>query len=313
MSGAGAMEARALPLVSIVTPCLNSAPFLEQTILSVLGQDYPRIEYLVMDGGSRDGTLDILRKYEAEARLRWHSEPDHGQADAVNRGFLRSSGEIFAFLNADDLLLPGAVREAVRALAEHPEVACVYGEARYVDASGATLGRYEIEDFDAARLATRCYICQPAAFLRREAFAGAGMLDSGLDFALDYDLWIRLARAGKLLRIGEFLAAARMHPGAKTLRARRDVYREAALVVGRHFGYVPFCYAYGWACARLDPRDGFFEPVPPSLAKYFLALGWGTTRNRWRPFRFWKEWWLAGQDALRRGAWPPRVRREPKP
>jgi glycosyltransferase involved in cell wall biosynthesis len=311
MNSAAALETQRLPLVSIVTPCLNSARFLEETILSVLGQDYPRIEYIVMDGGSQDGTLEILRRYEAS--LRWNSAPDRGQADAVNRGFLQSSGEIFAFLNADDLLLPGAVSAAVRGLAENLGAAGVYGEAWHVDESGGTLGRYETEDFDVARFQTTCFICQPAAFLRREAFQGVGMLDPALEYALDYDLWIRVARTGKLVRTGEFLAASRMHRATKTLRNRREVYREAALVVKRHFGYVPFAYAYGWACARLDSRDGFLEPVPASVAKYSLALVWGTLTNPRHPFRFWKEWWAAGQDALRRDAWPPPVRRRPKP
>src|SRR5271155_70698 len=116
-----------MPLVSIVIPCLNTARFIEQTIESVLDQDYPRIEYIVMDGGSTDGTLDILRKYEHS--LRWQSAPDRGTADAVNRGFALGQGEILAFLNADDLYHPHAVSTAVRALRDHPEAASVYGDA----------------------------------------------------------------------------------------------------------------------------------------------------------------------------------------
>src|SRR5579859_3606703 len=115
------------PLVTIVTPCLNSARFLEQTIHSVLEQDYPRIEYIVMDGGSTDATLDILRKYES--KLRWESQPDSGAADAVNRGFALGAGEILGFLNADDVYHAGAVSAAVRHLRENPEAAAVYGDA----------------------------------------------------------------------------------------------------------------------------------------------------------------------------------------
>src|SRR5215469_4305509 len=153
------------PLVSIVTPCLNAARFIEETIQSVLAQDYPAIEYIVMDGGSNDGTLDILKRYQG--RLRWLSAKDKGQADAVNRGFALTQGEIFAFLNADDTYLPGAVALAVEGFARKPEPAVVYGDAWYVDETGKRLGRYPVEPYDPYRLERRCIICQPAAFIRR--------------------------------------------------------------------------------------------------------------------------------------------------
>src|SRR5579871_3122093 len=114
-------DPKQVPLVSIVTPSLNMGRFLEETILSVLEQDYPHVEYLVMDGGSSDGTLETLRRYDG--RLRYISAPDSGQADAVNRGFAQTSGPIFAFLNADDTYLPGALSAVVQAFQDHPEAA----------------------------------------------------------------------------------------------------------------------------------------------------------------------------------------------
>src|SRR5208283_1258809 len=135
-----------MPLVSIVTPCRNAARFIGETVRSVLDQDYPDVEYLIMDGASTDGTLDVLAPYRT--RLGVVSAPDHGQADAVNRGFAQTCGAIFAFLNADDLYHAGAIRAAVEAFATHPEAAAVYGEARYIDESGRPVGKYPVEPFD---------------------------------------------------------------------------------------------------------------------------------------------------------------------
>jgi len=297
--------------VSIVTPSLNMAPFLEQAIQSVLTQDYPNLEYLVMDGGSTDGTPDILRKYEG--RLRWESRSDRGQSDAVNRGFLQSRGSIFAFLCADDAYLPGAIRTAVRHLQARPEYGGVYGEGYLVDAQGAILGLYPAREFDSEALSSQCIICQPAAFLRREVFAGAGMLDPELHYALDWDLWIRVAKRRRLLKVDECLAISRMHRGNKTLRHRRGVYREQLEVLRRHYGYAPFPHVYGYCCALLDARDGFYEPVPASLAKYALSWLVGSWRNWRRPLRYWTECWRAGLDAWRRKAWRPWAGRSPRP
>src|SRR5580698_405145 len=166
------------PRVTIVTACLNAERFLEQTIRSVLDQDYPCIEYVVMDGGSTDGTTDILRKYERS--LVWQSSPDRGTADAVNRGFAHAQGEIFGFLNADDVYHPRAVSTAVRALRENPEVAGVYGDGWWIDEHGSRIAPYPVRDFDRALLERECFICQPASFFRRQAFESAGGLDPDL-------------------------------------------------------------------------------------------------------------------------------------
>src|SRR5437867_5556810 len=128
-----------LPLVSIVTPSFNQAAFLEQTILSVLNQDYPKIEYIVMDGGSSDGSVDIIRRYE-ERLASWTSQRDNGQTDAIRRGFDRATGTIFAWLNSDDLLAPSAVRIAVDAFRRFPDAGVVYGDRLHIDAKGNVIG-----------------------------------------------------------------------------------------------------------------------------------------------------------------------------
>jgi len=276
-----------LPLVSIVTPSYNAAGFLEETIQSVLSQDYPRIEYIVMDGGSTDGTLDILRKYEG--RLRYESQPDRGQTDAINKGFKLSRGSVFAFLCADDTYLPGAVGTAVRHLQANPGHAGIYGEGYLTDENGKILCRYPIREFDPELLKSDCFICQPASFLRRDAFLEAGMMDVNLQFGLDYDFWIRLAQRHTLRKVDDYLATSRMHRGAKTLRDRAAVFKASIDILEAHYGYAPYTQIYGYCSALLDPRDGFFEPVRPSPFKYALAVLYGSLRNFRHLPRYWKE------------------------
>jgi glycosyltransferase involved in cell wall biosynthesis len=290
------MESEDRPLVSIITPSFNMAGFLEETIQSVLSQDYSNIEYIVIDGGSTDKTLDILRKYEG--RLRYVSEPDRGQTDAINKGFNLSRGSVFAFLCADDTYLPGAVGTAVRHLLANPGHAGIYGEGYLTDETGVNLGRYPTRGFDAELLRTECLICQPAAFLWRDAFLRAGMMDVTLRNGLDYDLWIRLAKHHTLLKVDEYLATSRMHRGSKTLRERAGVFKASIDVLKAHYGYAPFSHVYGYCCALVDRRDGFFEPVPPSLFKYGLALLYGSLRNPRHLRRYWREWLEQGSPRL---------------
>jgi glycosyltransferase involved in cell wall biosynthesis len=271
------------PLVSIVTPCLNGARYIEETIASVLTQDYPQIEYLVMDGGSTDGTLDVLKRYEG--KLRWQSGPDGGQADAVNRGFAQTSGEILAFLNADDAYLPGAVARAVEAFGTHQKAAVVYGGGWYVDENSTRLSRYPVEPFDPARLQRRCFLCQPAAFIRRDAFAAVNGLDSRLRFAMDYDLWIRLADR-EFVKIDPDLAASRLHSGAKTVAQTATAMRETIGVLKRHYGYAPYNWIYGYAHQRLTGDSLATSPPRPSLASAGRALALGLGYNWRHPIRY---------------------------
>jgi len=277
------------PLVSIVTPCLNAEQFLEEAITSVLSQDYPRIEYIVMDGGSTDGTIEILKRYEQQ--LRWVSERDHGTADAINRGFSLSSGEIFTYLNADDLYLPGAISAAVRAFEAAPGAGVVYGDAWWVDESGARIAPYPTQDFDRTLLARECFICQPASFLRREAFDQAGRMDPDLHVTFDYELWMRLARTCEIRRISGELALSRMHRANKSLGKRNEVFRETFRILRRHYGYVPFQWVYAHLCYQADGRDQFLEPFQPSTWQYLKSLPAGLFINRGAAPRYFAEWW----------------------
>lgn len=277
-----------LPLVSIVTPCYNMAGYVGETVQSVLDQDYPRIEYVVMDGGSTDGTLEILEKYKG--RLSCHSGPDGGAADAINQGFRRCQGEIFTFLNADDYYLPGAVTTAVRHLMEHPEAGVVYGEASWVDEKGLAIGDYPTRPFDPERLRQECFICQPAAFMRRSAFESVGMMDAEWRLTFDYDLWIRMARRHRMLKVDERLAASRMHRESISFGSRRRVLEETMRLLQRHYAYIPFQRVHSYCSYLLDRRDQFFEPLRPSFLKYALSLPAGLFYNRRHPWRYLKEW-----------------------
>ena len=235
-----------LPLVSIITPSLNQGRFIRDTIESVLSQDYPRLEYIVMDGGSTDDTLDILRGYGD--RLIWRSAPDAGQADAVNSGFRLAKGEILGWLNSDDTYHPGAVKAAVGHLASNTDTAMVYGDACYIDENNAVTGTYPTENFDMNRLAAACIICQPTAFIRRAALDTVGMLDPGLRYCMDYDLWIRLGARFRIDRIARFLANSRRYPETKSWSHRDHLFEEIYAVAERSFGDVSphwrVCRAY---------------------------------------------------------------------
>ena len=264
------------------------AGYLEETIRSVLDQDYPDVEYIVMDGGSTDGTLAILERYRD--RLRFESGPDGGAAAAINRGFTLSSGDILAFLNADDTYLPGAVPAAVRAFSELGDSAVVYGDAWWVDAAGEILKPYPTRAFDPALLASECFISQPAAFFRRSAFESVGGLNPALHYTFDYDLWLRLARTHRMHKIEGYLARSRMHSESKTLGHRREVFEETLSMLKKNCGYAPFAWVYAYACYLVDGRDQFFQPLEPGLFKYALSLPIGLWRNPRRPVRFLREW-----------------------
>ena len=187
------------PLVSIITPSYNQAAFLEKTICSVLEQDYPAIEYMVVDGASKDASIEIIKKYENRLTW-WVSEKDSGQAEAINKGLARAKGEYVAWLNSDDYLMPGAVSAAVEALRQNPDASFVYGNVRVVTLDGKVLNTLTYKDWTLVDLMTFHIIGQPAVFMRRSALEKTGFLDQSLNFLLDHQLWIRLASVGEIGR-----------------------------------------------------------------------------------------------------------------
>lgn len=224
-------------LVSIVTPSFNQGRFIERTIRSVLEQDYPHIEYIVMDGGSTDGTIDILKRYED--RIKWISEKDAGQADAINKGIRMAKGEIVAWLNSDDYFLPGAVRKAVGVFQKEPAVSMVYGDGYRVDEREEWQVPCNVEPFfDLWKLIHLYdYILQPATFIRRKAMLSAGLIDISFYYNLDWELWIKLAKEGRVMYISEKLASERIYPEAKTQSGGVRRWKEIIKIAKKYGNY----------------------------------------------------------------------------
>lgn len=251
-----------LPLVSIVTPSFNQARYIEATIRSVLAQDYARIEYIVIDGGSTDGTVDVIKKYEGRLAT-WVSEPDQGQTDAINKGFARAQGDILAWINSDDTYEPGAVFAAVRYLQSHPEAGMVYGDCNFINESGRVIGRFNAAQTDLPLLRRGyVHIPQQASFFRADLWRQVGPLDPSFYFAMDYDLWTRLASRAEIKYEPQTWANFRLHTSGKTIVADDRCWPEMV---------------------RVHYRDGgsFFSTI---VAKYYIrkliAPVWNRRRRR---------------------------------
>ncbi len=207
------------PLVTIITPSFNQARFLEATIQSVLSQDYPRIEYMIVDGGSNDGSVDVIKKYESRLAW-WVSEKNKGQTDAINKGFAQANGEILAWINSDDTYEPGAVSAAVKYLQDHPEVGMVYGDCNFINESGRVIGKFGSAQTN-YRLLRQGYahIPQQTMFLRADLWKQVGPLDPSFYFAMDYDLWTRIAARTEIKYVPQTWANFRLHTSGKTIAA----------------------------------------------------------------------------------------------
>jgi glycosyltransferase involved in cell wall biosynthesis len=227
------MPSQESPLVTVVTPSLNQGQFIEETIRSIHSQDYPAIEHLVIDGGSTDNTLDILR--QNEDRLSWISESDDGQSDAINKGWRRAQGDILSFINSDDTYLPGGISTAVEFLVDNPEVDIVYGDLLYIDEQGGTTQHVKLREFDLISFITvGCYVTNQSAFMRREVFERVGEMDVNLHMTMDYDYWVRCAQANcKIAYLPKPIGTWRFHSEAKStslsLLSRSKVERKAVL------------------------------------------------------------------------------------
>jgi glycosyltransferase involved in cell wall biosynthesis len=222
--------------ISVITPSFNQAQFIERTIQSVLDQNYPDLEYLVIDGGSTDGTLALLKKYEAH--LTWISEADRGQADAINKGFKQATGDIVCWLNADDEFMPGALSTVAAYFGQHPEAKFLYGDVQTIDATGRSYGRR-------GNVRPTCFddlvhegdfIVQPAAFWRAELRHEAGLLDESLRYCMDYEYWLRIAQQYPLHYLAVPLARERFHHQAKTTQATLSRIEEIEAVARRYGG-----------------------------------------------------------------------------
>lgn len=277
------------PLVSIVTPSYNQAAYLEQTLTSVLEQDYPRQEYLVVDGNSTDGSVDIIKKY-ADKLAFWVSEKDSGQAEAINKGLSRAQGEIVAWLNSDDTYLPGTVSAAVKAFEANPDVVLIYGDMLAVDEHGQTINLLNYRQLTLEDLLCFEIIGQPAVFMCREALVRAGFLDPTYHFFLDHHLWLRIALQGHILHVKETWAAARYHPEAKNRAKSAEFGREAFRILDWARTQPDFTKAF--KSVERQARASAFRVD----ARYLLDGG-----SPWKSLRSWvKAFFISPPVALKR-------------
>lgn len=226
----------AAPLISIITPSYQQSAFIEETLLSVKGQRYANIEHIVIDGLSTDGTQEILNRYASLYNLKWISEKDSGQTEALNKGFRRVTGDIIGWINSDDTYLPGAFNKVMECFACNPDVDWVYGNAYWIDKNGNVMGIYEAKDFDLSRLAYEgMYIPQPTVFVKRELLNSIGCLDEKIYTTMDYDYCLRLGAVGRAKYIPEVLAARRLHEDTKTAQSRSVFYYDAIACLNKFF------------------------------------------------------------------------------
>jgi GT2 family glycosyltransferase len=260
-----ARPSAAPPRISIVTPSFRQAAFIERTLASVMEQGYPNLEYYVQDGGSDDGTCAILERY-ADRLAGWQSRPDRGQSQAINRGFAKTSGEIMAWLNSDDVLLPGALAYVADYFARNPSVDVIYGHRAIIDEKDRQVGRWILPAHDDRVLSWADYVPQESLFWRRAIWDKAGgRVDESFRFAMDWDLLVRFREAGaRFVRVPRFLAAFRVHPQQKTSAAINDIgFEEMNRIRQRVLGRVP---------TTVEVR----KAVLPYLVKHVVAdCGWG--------------------------------------
>ncbi|MDA5110862.1 glycosyltransferase family 2 protein [Brevibacillus thermoruber] len=234
------MSDQFFPLVSIITPSFNQARFIRETIESVLNQDYPHLEHIVIDGGSTDGTLEILNHFrQTDNRFRFVSEPDRGQSHAINKGLAMAAGEIIGWVNSDDTYQPGAIRKAVQALQQRPEWAMVHGGCYVINENSQIQSSISVAPADYQKLYHSCCVCQPAAFIRKDILQQMGGVDETLNFCMDYDLWIRIAKNHLIGYVPDHLANARIHRTAKSVTQWHSVgLPEVLKTVEKHYGSI---------------------------------------------------------------------------
>lgn len=254
--------------VSIITPSFNQGEFIGRTLQSVALQTGAEIEHVVFDGGSTDDTVEVLRNFNPP--VRWVSEHDNGQTDAVNKGIRATDGDIIGWLNSDDIYYPGAVAKVVRYFEEHPETDVVYGMADHVDKQDVPFEAYPTEPWVFDRLMETCFICQPALFFRRRVVERHGCFDESLNYCMDYEYWLRLGSRGvRFAFLEEKLAGSRLYAENKTLGAAVKVHHEINDMFRAKFKKVPDGWLFNYAHKVVEQRVS--RETHPRM--YLLLIG----------------------------------------
>jgi glycosyltransferase involved in cell wall biosynthesis len=291
----GPEEARAHPRISVVTPSFNQGRFLERTIRSVLDENYPDLEYIIIDGGSTDESVEIIKRYERHLAY-WVSEPDRGQSHAINKGLNRATGTILTWLNSDDYYMPGTLDIIATAAVAHPEAGAYVGAGDIVDASGTVIHHQVPPSVISLETMYQWirgeFFMQPSCFLRDTAWRAVAPLDESIHIAFDLDLWMRMAKAGQtFVTIDRLLSKSLSHPGSKTTAYVNLSIVEVAIVAMRHGGerearklLEDMAIRLSWAepnlkkilenpvLKRLEPLIGFF--VKPAIRRRDTVPPW---------------------------------------
>jgi len=263
--------------ISIITPSFNQDKYLEQTIISVLAQDYLNYEYLVIDGGSDDDSTNILKKYNSKISY-WISEIDMGQTDAINKGLRKSSCEILNWLNSDDCFLPGAFEKIFNAFNDHPEADFIYGDIELIDESGASLGRILYPQANLNILIYGGNLCaQPACFFRRRVIEKIGYLNQELDWSMDYEFWLRAANEKMVFyHMPEVLAQFRLHSGSKSVSQHNLITQQFFESYWAHFG----------ADRPATNMDKLQYKLKKMFFRFYRLLLLAITRKSFQPFSY---------------------------
>lgn len=269
--------------ISIVTPSFNQGEFIERTIKSVLGQKGEDIELIVIDGGSTDGTVEILKEYGD--KIKWISEKDGGQTGAINKGMGMATGDVMAYLNSDDTYEPGTLSAVAKYFEENPETFIVYGRGRHIDEMDSYMNDYPTDIVDREILRRKCPICQPTVFWRRELWKKIGEFDETLSFGMDYDYWIRVSAEYKFGFINQYLANTRLHQGAKTVAQQLRVAEEMIKINLKNYGKTDDIWILNYVGEKINQQK-----LKWIVESFWLVLKTNRRLPAWTTWRVYLTW-----------------------
>ncbi|MCP3901996.1 MAG: glycosyltransferase [Planctomycetes bacterium] len=269
--------------LTVVTPSLNQAPYLRQCLDSVLDQGHEGVQHLVIDGGSTDGTVEILESY-GDA-ITWLSRPGLGQSASLNEGFRRADGEIIGWLNTDDYYLPGAFDHALACLDAHPDAGMIYGRGTIADEDGTPLRPYPTFELTIDDFRRMCHVCQPSVFLRRRVLDSVGLLNERLDLCMDYEWWLRIMQQAPAVFYDQTTAVLRCYGDTKTRRRRLRALVEGGHIMHAYFGKAGWRWSAKWVVHRWSmDKTRFVFPIVGWVSALRCARRYRRrfTRGPWR-------------------------------
>lgn len=241
--------------ISVITPSFQQGQFIERTIQSVINQRIGDLEYVICDGGSSDNTLTILQSYSGT--LNWISEPDQGQAHAVNKGLAMTKGDIIAWINSDDIYYPQALKYVIDFFTANPNISAVYGQADWIDENNNIIAPYPTQDWNYKHLTKECYLCQPTVFFRRSLVERLGNLDTSLHYCMDYELWLRYGQIVPFIHVPIKLAGSRLYVNNKTFSGRLAAHREANHMLKAKLGYATQHWIFEYSRLQIENVEKF--------------------------------------------------------